>query len=115
MRNGAETETIKINKKKSNNGVKRLRKRLKQKYYQEPTSKEADGEISYESTDENVNINEQDNIDGTEDSNRQRKEQANRQLWKKLDIRVVTGEETHQRTRKEMETKRLNNETRYRK
>ena len=111
LKNYTHTDTemgaIKINKKKSNNGVKRLRKRLKQKYYQEPTNKEVGGETSNESTDENENIDEQDNIDETEDSNRQRKEQANRQLWKKLGTRIVTGEETHQRTRKEMENQTI--------
>jgi len=57
------------------------------------------GETSYEKIGGNTFTKTQDSIKGIENSNRQRREQANKQLWEKLDIRIVTGEENHQRTR----------------
>ena len=79
-----EIGTTKINQKKSNNGVKRCREKLKQKFYQEPTNDERNGETSYEKTSENTCTKEQDSIKGIENSNRQRRKQANKQIWKNL-------------------------------
>ena len=87
--------------------MKRCRKKLKQKFYQESKKDEWNGETSYEKTSENICTQEQDSIKRIESSSRQRREQANKQLWKKLDVRIVTGEENHQRTKKETENQTI--------
>ena len=81
--------------------------KLKQKFYQEPTNDERNGETSYEKTSGNTCTKEQDSIKGIEKGNRQRRKQANKQIWEKLDIRSVTGEENHQRTRNETENQTI--------
>ena len=98
----AEIGTVKINQKQSNNGVKRCRRRLKQKLYSKSQKDERNEETCYEKTVGNININDQDSINETQSSSSQkRRKQANKQLWKKLDIRIIIGDEIYQRTRKE--------------